>query len=74
MSHPTRTITWNAHKDSNMILNIDGSSLGNPGVSDFGGFIQNVDGDWVHDIAGNIGYSNILHVELMTIYHGLRLA
>lgn len=30
LSHPMRTITWNAHQYSNMILNIDGSSVGNP--------------------------------------------
>ena len=33
------TMTWNERKGINMILNIDDSSLGNPGVSGFGGFI-----------------------------------
>lgn len=41
-------ITLNAHKGSNMILNLDGSSLGNPGVSGFGELIQNANGAWFH--------------------------
>lgn len=57
-----------------MILNVDGSSLGNPDVSGFCGLIRNIDGAWVHEFAGNIEYSNILHVELMSLYHDLRMA
>lgn len=30
-----RTITENAYKGNNMILNVNDSSLGNPDVSDF---------------------------------------
>lgn len=74
LSHPTRTIMENAHKGSNMILNVNVSSLGDPDISDFRGFIQNVHGVWVHDFASNIGYSNTLHVELMALYHGLCMA
>ncbi|KAI5399153.1 hypothetical protein KIW84_064510 [Lathyrus oleraceus] len=74
LSHPTRTITWNAHKDNNMILNVDDSSLGNPDILDFGGLIRNTNGAWVHGFAGNVGYFNIVHVELMTLYHDLRKA
>lgn len=44
LSHPTRTIKWNAYKGSNIILNIDGSSLSNPCVSGFSGLTQNADG------------------------------
>lgn len=74
MSHPTRTVTWNAHKGSNMILNVDGSSLIIPSASGFDRFIQNDNGTWVHGFANNIGYSNILHVELLALYHGLCMA
>lgn len=73
ISHLTRNITQNAHKDSNTILNVDGSNLGNFSVLDFCGLIWNVDGEWVHDFTNNIGYSNILYVELMKIDHGLRI-
>lgn len=42
MFYPMRTIMWNAHKGSSM--NIDGSSLRNLSVLDFGGLIRNIDG------------------------------
>jgi ribonuclease HI len=48
--------------------------IGNPGVSGFGGLIRNSNGAWVHGFYGNLGVSNILHAELMTIYKGLLLA
>ncbi|KAK2425361.1 hypothetical protein QL285_035613 [Trifolium repens] len=57
-----------------MILNVDGSSIGNPGISGFGGLIRNADGAWVHGFYGNLGVTNILHAELMAIYKGLLLA
>ncbi|MCI41164.1 ribonuclease H protein, partial [Trifolium medium] len=59
---------------TSMILNVDGSSIGNPGVSNFGGLIWNSDGAWVQGFAGNIGFSNILHAELLAVYHDLALA
>lgn len=74
LSHPTRMITWNAYKDSNMILNVDDSSLGNPEILDFGGLIRNTNGAWIYGLAGNVGYFNIVHAELMTLYHNLRKA
>ncbi|XP_058763889.1 uncharacterized protein LOC131637314 [Vicia villosa] len=74
LSHPMRTLTWNAHKGSNVILNVDGNSLGKLGVSNFGGLIQNVDCACVHSFVSNIGYSNILHVEVMTLYYGSCMA
>ncbi|PNX62930.1 ribonuclease H, partial [Trifolium pratense] len=57
-----------------MILNVDGSSIGNPGISGYGGIIGNADGTWVHGFVGNFGVTNILHAELMAIYKGLHLA
>ncbi|KAI5394452.1 hypothetical protein KIW84_061213 [Lathyrus oleraceus] len=56
-----------------MILNVDGSSFGNPVVSGYGGLIRNADDAWVYDFVGNIGYFNILHPELMMLYHGLSI-
>ncbi|KAK2446854.1 hypothetical protein QL285_017603 [Trifolium repens] len=66
-------VRWNAQGGTGMILNVDGSSIGNPGVPGFRGLIRNSDGAWVHDFAGNIGFSNVLHVELLVVYHGLVL-
>lgn len=56
LSHPKIIITQNSHKDSNIILNVYGSTLSNPDVSDFGGLIRNADGIWVHNIKGNIWF------------------
>ena len=64
-------VKWNSHNGQGSILNVDGSSLGNPGVSGFGGLIRNDDGAWIRGFARNIGFSNILHAELMAMYHGL---
>jgi hypothetical protein len=47
-------VRWNAQGGNNMILNVDGSSIGNPGISGFGGLIRNSDGAWVHGFAGNM--------------------
>jgi ribonuclease HI len=69
-----KLVRWNSLGGTGMILNVDDSSLGNPGVSGFGGLIRNSDGAWVHGFYGNLGVSNILHAELMAIYKGLLLA
>jgi ribonuclease HI len=71
---PMRVIRWNDQGGTGMILNVDGSSLGNPGVSGFGGLIRNSDGTWIQGFAGNIGFSNILHAELLGVYYGLVMA
>jgi hypothetical protein len=55
-----------------MILNADGISIGNHGVSGFRGLIRNLNGAWVQGSGGNIGFSNIFHAELywqfITVY------
>ncbi|PNX62229.1 hypothetical protein L195_g061051, partial [Trifolium pratense] len=53
-------VRWNAQGGNGIILNVDGSNIGNPGVSGFRGLIRNSDGGWIHGFAGNIGISNIL--------------
>lgn len=58
-------ITWNAHKGSNVILNVDDINFGNPDVSSFNGLIKNPDEVWVHSFVDSIGYSNFLHAEQM---------
>jgi ribonuclease HI len=74
MASSTRMVKWNAHGGNSMILNVDGSSIGNPGVSGFGGLIRHADGTWIRGFYGNIGVSNIMHAELLALYHGLQLA
>jgi hypothetical protein len=70
----TNLVRWNSLGGTSMILNVDGSSIGNPGVFGFGRLIRNSNGAWVHGFYGNLGVSNILHAELMAIYKGLLLA
>jgi hypothetical protein len=74
VSPETRMVRWNAQGGTCMILNVDGSSNGNPGISGFGGLIRNSFGAWVQGFVGNIGFSNILHVELLAVYYGLAMA
>jgi ribonuclease HI len=54
-------------------LNVDGSSLGNLGVSGFGGLLRNDNGAWILGFVGNIDFSNIFHAELLAMYHGLEV-
>ena len=68
-----RMINWNDKGGNGMILNVGGSSLGNPDVSSFRGMLRNEDGAWIHGFARNISFFNIPHAELLTIYHGLRM-
>jgi hypothetical protein len=56
------------------VLNVDGSSLGNPGASGFGGVLKNSDGSWIGSFSGSVGFSNVLPVELLALYDGLRMA
>jgi ribonuclease HI len=74
VSPETRMVRWNAQGGTCMILNVDGSSIGNPGISRFGGLIRNSFGAWVQGFVGNIGFSNILHAELLAVYYGLTMA
>ncbi|GAU49474.1 hypothetical protein TSUD_91460 [Trifolium subterraneum] len=69
-----KIVRWNALGGNSMILNVDGSSIGNPGISSFGGLIRNAYGAWIHGFFGNLGVTNILHAELMAILKGLLLA
>jgi hypothetical protein len=69
-----RFVRCNALGGTGMILNADGSSIGNPGIFGFGGLLRTADGAWVHGFFGNLGFTNILHAELMAIYKGLLIA
>ncbi|PNX81864.1 hypothetical protein L195_g037889, partial [Trifolium pratense] len=62
-----KLVRWNALGGTSMILNVDGSSIGNPRIFGFRGLIRNANGAWVHGFFGNPGVKNILHAELMEI-------
>jgi hypothetical protein len=63
-----KLVRWNALGGTGMILNVDGSSIGNPSISGYGGIIRNADGVWIHGFFGNLRVSSILHAELMAIF------
>lgn len=67
-----RQITWYEREREGVILNVDGSSLGNPGPAGFGGLARNPDGGWIFGFTGHIGFSEVL-AELLGIYNGLKL-
>jgi len=56
------------------ILNVDGSSLGSPDRSGFGGVHCDSDGTWLCGFSRFIGISDNLHAELLAIMHGLKLS
>lgn len=53
-------------------LNVDGSSIGNPGPSGFGGLIRNSNGEWLFGFYGSCGFTTNVNAELHAIDHGLR--
>jgi len=66
-------ISWKkCHLDS-YILNVDGSAQTNPEMAGFGGLIRDFDGQFMRGFHGNIGYSNILHVEILALIHGIQI-
>jgi len=77
---PTPTIVdkwvrWNSSNQSCIILNVDGSCLGNPIRAGFGGLLRHQTGHWITGFSGYIaGTSDILLAELHAIHRGLLLA
>lgn len=73
-ARPSLSTSWYPSKKDVTVLNVDGSSLGNPGRSGFGGLLRRSDGTWIVGFAGSLGFSEILQAELMAILKGLSLA
>ncbi|GAU47984.1 hypothetical protein TSUD_272290 [Trifolium subterraneum] len=48
--------------------------LGDPGRAGFGGLFRKGDGEWIRGFSGYLGVTNITLAELMTVYHGLKIA
>ncbi|PNX83362.1 ribonuclease H [Trifolium pratense] len=69
-----RLISWHPCRTNCMVLNVDGSCLGNPGRAGFGGLIRNGGGEWIVRFSGFLGIANNTLAELMTLYHGLKIA
>lgn len=73
-SQAVRQISWFQQDRKGFILNVDGSSLGNPGPAGFGGLARNPDGGWIFGFSGHIGHSDVLKAELLGISTGLKLS
>lgn len=69
-----RLVQWHTPPEAYIKLNVDGSSLGNPGRSGFGGILRDMNGEWVSGFSGFCGYTTNINAELLAIYHGLRVA
>ncbi|CAA0815634.1 Unknown protein [Striga hermonthica] len=68
------TVTWNPCQCTGMILHTDGSSMGNPGPSEFGAVLRTHEGVWIEGISGNIGIADNTLAEVIAIFEGLSLA
>jgi ribonuclease HI len=53
---------------------VDDSCLGNSGRADFGVLIRNGGRDWIFGFSGFLGITNNTLGELMSLYHGLKIA
>lgn len=73
VAHLPRQVQWQRGSEDTMVLNVDGSALTNPGPAGFGGLIRNHDRIFLQGFHGSVGISNILHAELMALYHGVKL-
>lgn len=59
-----RWVTWHSSRTLLPVLNVDGSSLGNPSPVGFGGLLQIGEGEWIFGFYGSIGTSENLQAEL----------
>lgn len=66
-------VTWHPTRDNEIILNVDGSSIGSLSAASFGGLFCNKQGGWIHGFADSIGVGNNLLAELLALYHGLQV-
>ena len=66
-------VRWNSLSIGWYKLNLDGSSLGNPGRASGGGLIRDSNGVWIKGFTCNIRTSSSVEVELWAFRDGLSL-
>lgn len=72
LSRPARMVKWHPPAEHWVKLNVDGSSLGNPIISGFGGLLRNMHiGEWIVGFFGNCGLTTNLTAELSAIAMGI---
>jgi hypothetical protein len=72
--HEARLVSWKPPSGAAVKLNVDGSSLGNPGRSGFGGLIRDTNGNWLLGFSGSCGITTNINAELQAIFYGLEKA
>jgi len=75
IAFPVRHIRWNNSNFNCAILNVDGSCIGTPARTGYGGLIRNSAGFYLSGFSGFLPPSaDILEAELSAILHGLAVA
>ncbi|KAK7259161.1 hypothetical protein RIF29_24760 [Crotalaria pallida] len=69
-----RWISWLPPSGTRIALNVDDSSMGNPGRAGYGGLLRDINGSWLCGFAGQYGVSNNIHMEILAIFYGLEVA
>ncbi|KAH1238183.1 putative ribonuclease H protein [Glycine max] len=60
--------------ENSIKLDVDGSSLGNPGKAGFSEILCDNLGQWLSSFLGSCGFATSLNAELHVLFHGLSLA
>lgn len=68
-----KPIRWSKPANGWVKLNMDGSSLGNPGLAGGGGLIRDEEGKWIAGFACRIGKTTSFIAELWALCDGLNL-
>eukprot|EP00253_Pinus_taeda_P007787 PITA_07787 len=66
--------TWSPPPKITYILNFDGASKGNPGITGYGGIIRNSQGNSLKIYFGSIGWKTNNAAELEGLWQGLQIA
>ena len=69
-----RIIKWNTQPEPFIKLNIDGNSLGNPGLASASELLRNSSGDWISIFSLHMGITSNNIAELGAVHQGLLLA
>lgn len=70
---PVRSVSWRPPDVDGVVLNVDGSALSNPGQTGVGGLVRNSSGEFLFGYYGSVGYSDIMHVEVVALLRGIKL-
>lgn len=67
-----KLVNRNSNSHNAVVIHVDGSSRGNPGLSGFGCVVRTGDGQWIEGCAGFVSFASNLQVELHSIWNGMK--